>query len=338
MTAVASARSTPVALGILGTGWIAAEFATGVASSPAVRVVAVAGRAQASADAFAARFEIARAYAGYEALLADPAVEAVYIALPNSLHAEWAIRAAGYGKHVLCEKPLAVSYAEARSMFDAARRAGVVLLEAFPYCFQPQTVEVLRRIRAGELGTVRCVQASLAFMLSNPANIRMNPALAGGALLDAGCYPISFARLVFGSRPEVVEAGARWGATGVDLTAAATLRYPGGGVAQIACSMESSLCRSALVLGSDGIIETSYANNTAADCAAHFRQKRGTAWDAEFEIVETPSGNGFRFEAEAFARMVRGAAPGEAGAWEAVSLDDAATLEAALASARARRA
>lgn len=337
MTAAAPAANEPIALGILGTGWIAGEFATGVASTPAIRVMAVAGRTQASADVFAARLRIACAYAGYEALLADPTIEAVYLALPNSLHAEWAIRAAGHGKHVLCEKPLAVSHCEAQSMFAAARRAGVVLLEAFPYCFQPQTIEVLRRIRAGEIGIVRCVQASLAFMVSNTANIRMNRALAGGALMDAGCYPISFARLVFGSRPDVVAATARWGATGVDLTATATLAYQGGGLAQVACSMESSLCRSALVVGSDGVIETSYANHTAADRPAHFRQKLGTGWSAEFEIVETPSGNGFLFEAEAFARMVRGAAPGEAGAWESVSLDNAATLEMVLATADGKR-
>ena len=333
----AHAASPPLGLGILGTGYIGAQFAAGVADSPAVRVTAVASRTEASASAFARRFDLAQAHASYEALLEDPAVDAVYIGLPNSLHAEWTLRAAACGKHVLCEKPLATGRVEAAAMFAAARRGGVVLLEAFPYCFQPQTIESLRRIHAGELGSIRVVQASLGFSVTKPDSIRLNRDLAGGALLDAGCYPVSFARLVHGARPIDVDATSQWGPTGVDLTTVATLRYPGGGVAQIACSIVTSLYREAVVLGSDGVIETPYSNHTAPDRPALFREKRGIGWDAAFDEVASGSGNGFRFEVEAFARMVRGDAPGEAAAWEAISLDNAATLEAILESARSSK-
>ena len=174
-------------IGILGCANIARQFTRDVAPSPQVKVVAVASRSMETAQAFAATFGIARSHGSYEALLADAEVDTIYLPLPNSLHAEWAVKAARAGKHVLCEKPLALGLAEARAMFAAARANGVMLLEAYPYYFQPQTGAMLALLHGGAVGEVRSVQSSFGFTLANPAtNIRLKPELGGGALLDAG--------------------------------------------------------------------------------------------------------------------------------------------------------
>ncbi|MEF7612476.1 Gfo/Idh/MocA family oxidoreductase [Aquincola sp. MAHUQ-54] len=189
----------PIRIGILGCANIARQFTRDVAPSPAARIVAVASRNAETAAAFAAAQGIGRHHGSYEALLADPEVDVVYLPLPNSLHAEWAIKAAEAGKHVLCEKPLATGLAQARAMFDAAQRHGVLLLEAYPYYFQPQTGRMLSLLQGGEVGEVRSVHAGFGFTLGNPqANIRMQADLGGGALLDAGSYPLSLIRLVMG--------------------------------------------------------------------------------------------------------------------------------------------
>jgi len=190
----------PLRIGILGCANIARQFVRDVAPSPAVRVVAAASRQLGTAADFCAAMGIARAHSSYEALLADPEVDAIYLPLPNSLHAEWAIKAAQRGKHVLCEKPLALSGEQALAMFAAAEQQGVVLLESYPYYFQPQTADMLALLHGGAIGDVRAVQASFGFMLANPSgNIRMQPELGGGALLDAGSYALSLIRLVMGS-------------------------------------------------------------------------------------------------------------------------------------------
>jgi len=302
-----------------------------------VRVAAVASRDAGRAAQFAERRGIPKSCAGYDALLVDPAIEAVYVGLPNSLHVAWTVRAVQAGKHVLCEKPLATSATEARLMREAARRAGVVLLEAFPFHFQPQTLEVIGRVGAGDIGRVRYLQAALAFTVTAPSSIRLQRELAGGALLDAGCYPASLARLVFGVRPVRVAAVSVRGPSGVDETTVATLEYPGGAFAQIACSIAASLHRSAVITGSEGVICTAYANHTEAGSTAGYRIRRGHGWNNDFENIDTAAGNGFRLEAEAFAGMVRGADTGGADARLAISVDNAATLDAIAQSARAGR-
>jgi predicted dehydrogenase len=148
-------------------------------------------------------------HASYEALLADPAIEAVYNPLPNNLHAEWTIRAADAGKHVLCEKPLATSAAEAKAMFDAARRNNMYVVEGYPYRAQPQTIKLRELLREGRSDACSSFIASFGFLLTDASNIRMNPALAGGSLMDAGSYPISLVRMIAGERPVRVHAMAR---------------------------------------------------------------------------------------------------------------------------------
>jgi predicted dehydrogenase len=332
--------------GILGCANIARQFARDVAPSAAVRIVAAASRNAGTAAAFAASQGIARHHGSYEALLADTEVGAVYLPLPNSLHAEWAIRALERGKHVLCEKPLALGRAEAQAMFDAARRGGAVLLESFPYRFQPQTGDLLALLDGGVIGEVRSVQACFGFTLANPqGNIRMQPELGGGALLDAGSYPLSFIRLVMGCAPQTVRADATWADTGVDVSTMATLFYADGRRAQLSCTMDAANHRRATIVGQKGSIETEYLNHTSEQDGGHpcgylpsqMRLRRGMANSVPFEDVRSAVGSGFRFTAEAFARMAAGhdAATVERAAQE--SLDNAATLEAIAQSARQGR-
>lgn len=200
----ARASEKPVGWGVLGTGKIGARAVIpAIQASSNGRLVAVASRARERAQALAAESRSqARAYGSYEELLADPEVEAVYIPLPNGMHAEWSIRAAEAGKHVLCEKPLALTAAEARRIVDACRAAGVLLLEAFMYRFHPQTRWVQEQLAAGRIGPVRLVRGSFAFdIAARPRDIRLQAALGGGSLMDVGCYPLNYCRMVFGGPP-----------------------------------------------------------------------------------------------------------------------------------------
>jgi len=201
------------------------------------RLVAIASRTAARAQEAAQRLKIPRSHASYEALLADPEIQAVYIPLPNTLHCEWTVRCAAAGKHVLCEKPLAVSAAECDAMIAACRRHGVVLMEAFMYRFHPRTERVLEIVRAGGIGDVRLVRAAFTFATrERRGNIRFDPALGGGALNDVGCYATNLCRAVLGEASEVVAFGTI-GSTGVDETAAGLLRCADGRVGMIDCGI-----------------------------------------------------------------------------------------------------
>jgi predicted dehydrogenase len=296
----------------------------------------------AKAQAFAQSFDIARAHGSYEALLADSTLDAIYIPLPNSMHAEWAIRAMQAGKHVLCEKPLALNLAEVTRMFEVARQHGVMLLESYPYWFQPQTRDLLACLSHDKIGELRSVQASFGFTVGNTdTNIRMKPELGGGALLDAGSYPLSLIRLVMGCAPERVQAHAKWANTGVDINLMATLFYADGRRAQMSCAMDTANHRHATIVGSHGTVETEYLNHTS-DSHTHawgylpsqLRVRQGIANSIPFEEVHSTSGSGFRFAAEAFAQVVR---DGDMAAIEraaAASHDMAATLDAIHTSAK----
>jgi predicted dehydrogenase len=337
MTSSSLSAPRPLRLGILGCANIARQFVRDVAPSKAVRVVAVASRNAETAASFARAHALARHHGGYEALLADPEVDAIYLPLPNSLHAEWAIKAAQAGKHVLCEKPLALDRAQAASMFDAAQRHGVMLLESYPYYFQPQTGAMMALLNEGAIGTVRSVQSCFGFMLSNPKdNIRMKPELGGGALLDAGSYALSVIRLAMGCAPQRVHADATWSDSGVDISLMATLYYGDGRRAQLSCDMGAANHRRATIVGSAGTIETEYLNHTAAPSVPHphgylpsqLRVRRGTANTIAFEEIVSADGSGFRFAAEAFARVVADKDFSAVARAAAASLDNAATLHA----------
>ncbi|KND61704.1 Oxidoreductase, Gfo/Idh/MocA family [Candidatus Burkholderia verschuerenii] len=316
---------SPLRLGILGGANIARQFTRDVEPSESVSVVAVASRSDESARAFADANGIETSFGSYDAMLASPDIEAVYIPLPNSLHAEWAIKAAEHGKHVLCEKPLALNRDEAERMFDAADRHDVMLLGE------------------GAIGAVRSGQASFGFTVPNrDKNIRMKPELGGGALLDAGSYPLSLIRLMIGAAPQSVHAVANWAETDVDIALMATLVYADGRRAQLSCAMDGANHRMATIVGSDGTIDTEYLNHTSEQTQGHpygylpsqMRVRRGIAQSVAFEPVASQTGSGFFYAAESFARMVRTGDTAAIAFYAQTSLDNAATLAAIIDSAR----
>jgi predicted dehydrogenase len=334
-------------IGILGCANIAKQFTRDVAGSSSVGVVAVASRNADNAAAFAAAQAIARAHGSYEALLADADVDAIYLPLPNSMHAEWAIRAARRGKHVLCEKPLALGLDEARAMFAAAHEARVMLVEAYPYRFQPQTAAMLALLDQGAIGAVQSMQACFGFTLLNASgNIRMQRDLGGGALLDAGSYPLSLIRLVMGCAPRRVRADATWAPGGVDISMMATLYYTDGRRAQMSCAMDAANHRRATIVGTQGTIETEYLNHTSAEVGSspfgylpsQLRVRRGIANTVPFEEIRSEPGSGFCFAAEAFAKLVAGQDFVTVARMAEASLDIAATLQALAQSARSGEA
>jgi D-xylose 1-dehydrogenase (NADP+, D-xylono-1,5-lactone-forming) len=326
--------------GVLGAANIARSFISGVKPSTQVVVAAVASRTAEKAEQFARQTGVPRVHSSYEALLADPEIDAIYNPLPNSLHAEWSIRACDAGKHVLCEKPLCTSGEEARAMFSAARKNGVHLVEGYPYRAQPQTIALLELIHAGAIGPMQLIQSSFGFTLSAGPNIRISPELSGGSLMDAGTYPVSLICMAARERPARVHAVALW-EHGVDRALAATLEFGSGLLAQVTSSFSTSVHRQALIAGTAGIIQTPFANHPPLGRAAEFLIKRGAG--AEFEAVRTEALNGFLAEAESFARLVRGprntltaVAPWD-GPSPAESVDIVLTLEAISHSARAGR-
>ena len=331
-------------MGVLGCAKIARGFVRDVASSTKVDVVAVASRELDKALAFAGEFGLARAWGSYEALLSDPEVDAIYLPLPNSMHAQWAIAAAQSGKHILCEKPLTLTLADAQAMFAAASQHQVMLLESFPYYFQPQTGDMLRLLHSGAIGQVRSAQAQFGFTLAPEAtgNIRFNPDLGGGALLDAGSYPLSLIRLVMGLAPVRVQAQSSWAGSGVDISTTATLEYADGRRAQMMCAMDVANVRRAIISGSTGTLETEYLNHTAQAVGdnpfgylpSQMRVRCGIANTLAFEEIHSPAGSGFRFAAEAFAKVIRDQDHAAIARAAQASIDNAATLEALALSAR----
>jgi D-xylose 1-dehydrogenase (NADP+, D-xylono-1,5-lactone-forming) len=328
--------SQPRRIGILGTARIAAAFVAGARLSSQAEVIAVASRDAAKAETFARAHGITHAM-NYEQLIAARDVDAVYIPLPNSLHAQWSIAAAQAGKHVLCEKPLALSEAEALEIFAAADAAGVIVLEAFPYLFQPQMLQIEQLVASGAIGEVRSVSASCGFSLGNPQDFRFDAKLGGGALLDAGCYAVSFIRQIVGSRPARISAVARWQGE-VDQTLAATLECKSGVLGQVNCSFATGLHRTALVAGSRGVIETEYQNHTIRSQAPGFRLKRGSDWRTPVETIAVPRADGFQLEIDAFAEFIRRGGNEALERHRAASIDNAWTLaaihDAALAARR----
>jgi predicted dehydrogenase len=215
----------PVTWGIISTANINRLFLAGARQSSEVEIVGVASRDGAAAERYAREHGIERSYAGYDALLADPAIEAVYISLPNSLHVEWSVRALEAGKHVLCEKPLSRRVRDVQHAFDVAEREGRFLMEAFMYRHNPQTRRVRELVAEGAVGRLRMIRAAFSFNAVDPANVRLATGLDGGALMDVGCYCVSGTRLLAGE-PERVSAEQSLGGDGVDVAFTATMRFP----------------------------------------------------------------------------------------------------------------
>ncbi len=234
--------SRTLSWGIIGTGRIAGIFANGVQQSQTGTLAAVGSRSQEAADAFGETWHIPHRYGRYEDVLTDENVQAVYLAIPHLFHAEWAIKAAEVGKHILCEKPMALNYAEAMAVVEAAQRHDVFLMEAYMYRGHPQTTKLLELIRSGAIGQVRVIQATFSFHTDAPAESRLlNNALGGGGILDVGGYCTSMARLIAGAalgqtgaaEPLQVTAVGHVGETGVDEYSVASLLFPNDIVAQL---------------------------------------------------------------------------------------------------------
>ena len=250
--------------GIVGTGSIAGAFAEGLAQAATGQLVAVGSRSDASAELFAKKYNIPRRHSSYEALLKDGEVDALYIATPHPVHAEWAIRAARAKKHLLVEKPLGLNAAEGMAVIEAARENDVFLMEAFMYRAHPQTIRLLEILRSGAIGEVRMIQGAFGFHWPKPwsATSRLiSNELAGGGILDVGCYPVSMSRLIAGvasgksfDDPIAVSGAAHLGKSGVDEWAAATLKFAKGIVAQVSCSVQVQQENVLRIYGSDGWI------------------------------------------------------------------------------------
>jgi xylose dehydrogenase (NAD/NADP) len=219
--------ASPLRLGLLSTARINRRILPAARESELVEVVAVASRDGGRGTAYAREHGIGRAHEGYEALLADPDVDAVYVPLPNSLHVEWTRRALEAGKHVLCEKPLTDEPDDAEALFDLAEREGLVLVEGFMYRHNPQTRRVEELVRGGAIGRLQLVRTSFSFPVEGAENIRLDPGLDGGALLDLGAYCVSGARLLAGE-PESVLGRQVIGPTGVDDLFTGSLVFPEG--------------------------------------------------------------------------------------------------------------
>jgi predicted dehydrogenase/aryl-alcohol dehydrogenase-like predicted oxidoreductase len=246
---------TDLRWGIVSTGRIARAFATALGAAAGNRLVAVASREPAAARAFANDFPGITAHGSYAALIADPDVDAVYVATPHPQHAEWTLRALHAGKAVLCEKPLGMNHAEVMAMQDAAITGGRFLMEAFMYRVHPQTEALVRLVRDGAIGEVRHIESSFGYHARfDPASRLFANALGGGGILDVGCYPLSAARLIMGMEPSRIRAHGKLGATGVDEWSAALLEFPDGVAAQIATSVSVLLDNDIRIYGSKGRI------------------------------------------------------------------------------------
>ena len=243
-----------IRIGILGAARIAPSALIEPARNNAdVEVVAVAARDQKRAGAFAKKHGIGKVHASYDALLDDPNIDAIYNPLPNSLHGRWTIAAIEAGKHVLCEKPFAANAAEAEKVAGVAKRSGKVVMEAFHYRYHALTLRMLEIIASGELGPLKRVEASFCFPLPID-DIRWDWNLAGGSMMDAGCYPTHLVRTLAGAEPRVTRASAKLRSPNIDRLVVAELEFPGGATGSITASMLSSkfVRIGGRVLGSEG--------------------------------------------------------------------------------------
>jgi predicted dehydrogenase len=289
-------------LGLLSTAAINAAILAGARGTERVEVVAVASRDAAQAEAYAREHGLGGAHGGYDALLADSDLDAVYVSLPNGLHHEWTLRALAAGKHVLCEKPYSRDPAEVEEAFDAAERAGLVLSEAFMYRHHPQTRIVRELVAGGRIGRLRSIRAAFTFPLRDDTNIRMLAGLDGGALMDVGCYCVSAARLLAGE-PERAQAEAVVSPGGVDVALHGSLRFADDVVAQLECSFLVPRRQQLVAVGEEATLVV----------GAPFRVDWGGAVelvrDGRREPVDVPEADSYTLELENLADAVEGRAP-----------------------------
>ncbi len=304
--------------GIMSTARINRLFLAGAGQASNVELAAVASRERASAERYASEHQIARAHGSYEALLADPEIEAVYISLPNSLHIEWTEQALRAGKHVLCEKPLSRHADEVARAFDLAEQHQRLLMEAFMYRHNPQTHRLRELIDRGSIGRVRMIRAAFSFLADDPGDVRLTAALDGGALMDVGCYCVSGARLL-GGEPERVSAEQALGGDGVDVAFTGTLRFPGDVLAHFDAGLALAARDELEVIGEEGVLFL----DDPWHCRTPVIELRR---DGEIERIELEPTDSYTLEAENLSAAIRGQAEPLLGRSDA--LGQARTIEA----------
>jgi xylose dehydrogenase (NAD/NADP) len=289
----------PVRWGILSTADINRKVIPGAKASPKVDLVAVASRTQERAEQYASWWEIPQAYGSYEAMLADPGIDAVYISLPNTLHCEWSIKALEAGKHVLCEKPLSRHPEEVAAAFDAADRAGRLLSEAFMWRHNPQTARLRELVEDGAIGELRLVRSVFSYGLYDDANIRLRTEVEGGALMDVGCYNVSASRLLAGE-PERVFGEAWYGPSGTDWVFTGAMRFPRNVIATFDCGTALPNRDELEAIGSEGSLfldDPWHCNEPVIE----LRRERG------LERIEIERHDSYRLELENLSDAIRGA-------------------------------
>lgn len=285
--------------GILGPGRISREFAVGLTEAEGAELAAVGSRSLDRAEVFSTDFEVPQVHGSYAALAADPGVDAIYIGTPHTFHHDHTMLCLEGGKHVLCEKPLAINADEAERMIDTARAAGLALMEAVWTRFLPTLVRVRELVASGAIGEIRMINADFGFRAAfDPESRLFAPGLGGGALLDLGIYPLNLAVMLCGE-PVGIETTANLGATGVDEEAAILLRHAGGQLSTLSCSLRVNTPREAHILGTDGRITICFPWWGSTRIVRH-------GADGGDETMDLPSrGGGYTHEAEEFMDMIR---------------------------------
>jgi predicted dehydrogenase len=300
-------------IGILSTADIARrKVVPGMRTASRVEVAAIASRDAMTAQIVAGELRIPRSHGSYEALLADPDVDAVYIPLPNHLHMEWTIKAAEAGKHVLCEKPLALTSADAQAMVDACAAHGVSFMEAFMYRLHPSWIAVRELVASGRIGRLRAVQSWFSYFNDDPLNIRNIAAAGGGALMDIGCYNINLSRMLFGAEPGRIEASiTRDPELGVDILTSALMEFPDGGIATFTCSTRAEDDQRVHIYGTEGRISIGIPFNIPPDRPTEVYVAAGGDPPVS-PLVETltfETADPYGCEAQAFAEAILDALP-----------------------------
>ncbi len=252
--------------GLLSTARINERLIPAIRASGRSELLAVASRSKERAQAYAKQWNIPHTYGTYEQMLADPAINVIYLSLPNHLHAEWTIKCAEAGKHVLCEKPITITTEEVTRMAQAAEKNGVIIQEAAMTRFHPQTQYLRELVAKRVIGDIRLIRGVFAFTLENPADIRLDTNMGGGSLWDLGSYCVSFARTVLQTEPIEVSAYQVSGDTGVDMSFSAQMQFPTGSLVQFFSSFQSFAHIEADFLGTEGRIyaDIPWANHIGA--------------------------------------------------------------------------
>ena len=328
-------QSARLRWGILSTARIADAVLHGIRASSNGDVVAVASRDADRAREWARARNIPQVFGSYDDLLASGEVDAVYVALPNSLHTEWTVKAANLGKHVLCEKPIAVNATEVEEIIAAAEANRVKVMEAFMYRFHPQTALIKQLLDGRAVGDIKILRASFGFFLRRPHDVRWDKALGGGALFDVGSYCVNLSNFVAGSAPTAVTASAVWSLEDVDLTLTGTLEYPGGILGTLDCSFQTGVVAQQWfgVSGTEGLlgVQTPFS---IPDGVTTIRVDKADG-ETPPEEVRVPAANKYHLMVEDFADAVLNDRP--VGFSLRESLANTQTIDALFESARTGR-